>query len=177
MGELDFIVYGSPAPQGSKTAFANHYQDARRCGSCHRNHLVSISQVESSKAVKPWRALVTDAAKTAVFDAGQENFPVTGAVLVRVVFSLERPKGHYRTGRFAHELRPDAPARPDAKKLDLDKLCRAVLDALTGTAFTDDSLVVELAASKVYAGGRGRRVLDRPGAWICVSPVKNGIPA
>lgn len=34
---------------------------------------------------------------------------------------------------------------------DIDKLARAVLDALTGIAYIDDSQVVRLAASKVYS--------------------------
>jgi len=33
----------------------------------------------------------------------------------------------------------------------LDKLARAVLDALTGVCYPDDSLVVRLSASKVWA--------------------------
>jgi len=177
MNQLDFVVYGEPAPQGSKNAFSNHYQNAKFCAKCKHTHLVSISQVESSKAVKPWRAAVTEAAKTAVFSAGQESFPLDGALLLRAVFSLARPKSHYRTGKYAHLLRDDAPARPISKP-DSSKLLRSTEDALTDAGvWLDDCLVVETAVSLVYAGGHGLRTLDRAGAWLCVSPVKNGIPA
>jgi crossover junction endodeoxyribonuclease RusA len=115
--------------------------------------------VESSKKVKPWRSAV--AAETEKHTFGP--WPFVG---VAVWFRLKRPKGHYRTGRFAHLLRDQAPAYPD-RYPDLDKLCRSTLDALRmGGAYRDDAQVVKLYAHKVYAD-QG----EEPGALIRVFPV------
>lgn len=48
---------------------------------------------------------------------------------------------------------------------DLDKLIRAVLDGLTGTAFIDDSQVIEVMAQKRYG--------DIPGVWIGINYYEN----
>jgi Holliday junction resolvase RusA-like endonuclease len=64
---------------------------------------------------------------------------------VRVAFRLPRPKGHY--GRRG--LRPSAPAYPNVMP-DLDKLARAILDALTGIVWRDDAQVVRLDVEKIY---------------------------
>ncbi len=91
---------------------------------------------------KPWEAVVAAAA----LEAGAE--PLDGPIAVGLVFRLPRPAGHF--GR--RWLRPAAPAWP-ASRPDLDKLIRAVLDALTGICWRDDSRVVEIRATKRYAEG------------------------
>jgi crossover junction endodeoxyribonuclease RusA len=143
-GEIVAVrVYGTPAPQGSK------------------RHVGKGVMVESSKKVKPWR----EAVKAAVLDSRDGAWGVVDTpVVVRVVFILDRPKAHYRTGRHAGLLRDNAPAVP-ARKPDIDKLVRATLDALkdAGT-YRDDSLVVKLVADKVYAG----RDNGPPGAYVTV---------
>ena len=48
---------------------------------------------------------------------------------------------------------------------DLDKLIRAVLDALTGIAYQDDAQVVELLTSKKYGA--------EPGVDISIFPVRH----
>jgi len=63
-----------------------------------------------------------------------------------VDFYLSRPKGHF--GKKG--LRPSAPTDPSVRP-DLDKLVRAVLDALTGVAFRDDAQVCGIRARKHYA--------------------------
>jgi crossover junction endodeoxyribonuclease RusA len=55
---------------------------------------------------------------------------------------------HLPRGKTVTRLRPHV--RPD-----LDKLCRAVLDSLSGIAYRDDSQVVHITASKLYAGAEG----------------------
>lgn len=118
-------VPGLPRPQGSK------------------RHVGNGRMVESSPHVGPWRERVALAARAA--HGGQ----LDGALHVTVCFSLPRPKGHYRTGRNAHMLRDGAPDYPTTRP-DLDKLTRAILDALTGVWWADDSLVVGLDAIKVF---------------------------
>jgi Holliday junction resolvase RusA-like endonuclease len=55
---------------------------------------------------------------------------------MRMVFGLHAPQ----------DKRHGYPKRPD-----LDKLVRAVLDSLTGVCYEDDSQVIRLRASKVWA--------------------------
>ncbi|MFB7185226.1 RusA family crossover junction endodeoxyribonuclease [Streptomyces sp. NPDC056230] len=119
-------VNGTPAPQGSK------------------RHVGRGVMVESSKKVKPWRTAVAKAAE-------EVNFGDLAYVCVTVRFRLQRPKSHYRTGRYAHLLKAGAPPYP-GKYPDLDKLARSTLDALRmGGAYRDDAQVVILNAVKVYA--------------------------
>lgn len=152
---LDIRVYGAPAPQGSKNAFRNQ-------------HTGKIQQVEASKKVKPWREAVTAAA---LATGAGDRPPYDGPVIASMVFTFQRPKSHYRTGRNAHLLRDAAPARP-AGKPDLSKLIRSTEDALTHVVLKDDSRIVEFGrAAKVWAG-EDPDALDRPGAVITVWPAR-----
>ncbi|MCV7424379.1 RusA family crossover junction endodeoxyribonuclease [Mycobacterium yunnanensis] len=92
--------------------------------------------VESSKAVGPWRERVALAAHNAM--AGRPL--IDGAVTVELNFVLPRPKSTPKTKTPAAVKRPD-----------LDKLERAILDAITGVIITDDSQVVSLCGYKRLA--------------------------
>lgn len=148
---LQVVAYGTPAPQGSKT-------------------LMRGRMVEANPRVRAWRATVTAAAQAALMAAPQWNAEHT-AVVLHVTFTLPRPALHYRTGRYAHLLRPDAPVR-HTRTPDLDKLVRAVGDALTvAGVWVDDSRVVRLVASKAYptTAALPLGALDRPGVRIVVT--------
>ena len=71
--------------------------------------------------------------------------PIDGAVQLELTFVLAKPKTVKRIYPF---VRPD-----------LDKLCRAVLDALTGIAYKDDQQVVTLNANKIYGKRAGVFIL------------------
>jgi Holliday junction resolvase RusA-like endonuclease len=117
-------VFGLPAPQGSKDPWGG----------------------EANKRTKPWREQVAQ-----VIGAARRDMPLLrGPVKVEVVFAFPRPKAHYRTGKHAGELRPDAPYWHIAPN-DTDKLCRAIGDALTGVAWADDKQVSWWDARKIYA--------------------------
>ena len=150
---ITFHVAGIPAPQGSKTAMP-----VRKNGKLTGK----TNLVESSKALKPWRTLVTHQARR----AKPKGFtPYVGAVRVEVIFRFPRPKGHYGTGRNAGTLKPSAPEHHITKP-DADKLLRAIFDGLTAAGiYRDDSQVIETYAAKRYAHG------DNPGATISVEPI------
>lgn len=138
-------VYGTPAPQGSK------------------RHVGRGILVESSSKVKPWR----EAVKAACWqvESASTPFPRPAAVFVSVQFYLERPKGHYGSGKNAGVVKDSAPARP-AGTPDLDKLLRSTLDGLGEAGlWTDDSQVVNVSASKLYVCSE----FTRPGARITVA--------
>lgn len=127
-------VAGIPAPQG--------------------NHRVSRAGAiyETSRAVGPWREAVRAETQRALEQLPERDGFLEGPVAVKIVFRLPRPKSAPKS------------TRQPAKRPDLDKLCRAVLDGLTdGHAFADDGQVVKLYAVKQFAGdgdhfGPGARI-------------------
>lgn len=117
-------VSGMPAPQGSK------------------RHVGGGRMVEMSKAVGPWREAVRSETQRAMKDAHMPGWetPFDGPVSVTIRFILPRPKSV-----------PKRITWP-AKRPDLDKLARAVLDGLTdGGAWLDDGQVVKMMLVKLYA--------------------------
>ena len=102
----------------------------------------------TSKNLKEWRNLVAYQANSYITENSLVGF-YSNADPVRVVarFYFARPKSHLKA---SGELRPKAP-RFKQTRPDIDKLARAVLDALTGVFFEDDSQVVFLQVEKEYA--------------------------
>jgi len=122
-----FVVPGSAAPQGSKKAVRL------------RNGKTVLLEV--SRRVKPWRNVV--AYETArVFKK-----PIEYPVEVHLAFVFPRPASHF-TAKGA--IKKSAPCFPGKNLGDLDKLCRAALDGMTGIAYRDDSQVVSLYATKKW---------------------------
>lgn len=138
---ITFNVIGmDPATQGSKRSLGHGVM------------------VETNKRLKPWRLLVSDAALSTAH-------PLTPQpVSISITFRFLRPRSHFtRSGT----LTKSAPAYLTSKaRGDIDKLSRAVLDALTGTLLHDDSQVVSLNAQKRYATPE-----ERPGALITIIPL------
>jgi crossover junction endodeoxyribonuclease RusA len=123
---IEFTVPGFAAPQGSKRAVKL------------RNGRVVL--LESSAKVKPYRAVFALVAREA-----WKELPATGAVAVELCFRFPRPKSHFTSRGLLRPALPLAPTRPD-----LDKLCRAALDAMTGVVYVDDGQVAMIAASKEW---------------------------
>ncbi len=120
---ITFTVEGTARPQGSK------------------RHVGGGRMIESSKHVGAWRDFVR-------LKAAQEmsKWPVAeGPVSVDIQFYFDRPKKHYNS----KGLRADAPDKHTTKP-DIDKLLRAVLDAMTGIVFKDDSQVQQVVMLKWY---------------------------
>lgn len=141
---ISIEVVGLPAAQGSK------------------RHVGNGIMVESSKAVKPWRQDVVAAARQVIDAAGHETF--RGPVTVSAQFWFPRPKHHFGTGKNASVLKASAPDVV-AKKPDLDKVLRSTFDALvTAGVIGDDSLVVEVMATKRFG--------HIPGAQLIVSEMQ-----
>jgi crossover junction endodeoxyribonuclease RusA len=130
---LRFTVDARPVPQGSMTASYN-----RRTGTAHVHHV-------QGGALAMWRASVRMAAK----DAGAEL--ISAPVSVSIVFGMVRPKVQTYHQFAKRIVRPKFEHTRPAVAPDLDKLIRGVLDALTGICYNDDSQVVDILASKIYA--------------------------
>jgi Holliday junction resolvase RusA-like endonuclease len=133
---IEFRVPGVAAPQGSKKAFKT------RGG--------RIALVESCSRVKPYRATVALAARE-VWAEGATH----GTVGVSIAFTFVRPKSHYNAKGV---LRAGVATHPGKGIGDLDKLCRAAIDGLTGVIYADDSQVVSLVATKAYGNTAESRI-------------------
>jgi len=130
-------VTGKPIPQGSTKAFAvkgKAFTTSTNAGPLarYRNDIRNIWTTSPKKGER------------------LEPDPVDGEVVMVIDFTFARPKSHYlpaNSKRKERELREDAPAYVIGKP-DLDKLIRAVGDALTGYAYKDDAQVVQVVAHK-----------------------------
>jgi len=95
---------------------------------------------EEDAKLKRWRKVVGAVARGAWADGPYEGRLLADCgVTLRLQFCFVQP--------------PSAPRRayPHTRSSgDLDKLQRAVLDALTGVVYQDDSQVVRVTASKIY---------------------------
>lgn len=118
---LEVFVQGTPAPKGSMKAF-------------RRGPYAVVTH--DNKRTGPWQRLV-EAAVIDAMAAARITQPYDGPVVVHAAFFLPKPKTVKRA------LPSVAP--------DLDKLCRAVGDALEGVLLTNDSRIVEWQAFKAYS--------------------------
>jgi crossover junction endodeoxyribonuclease RusA len=92
--------------------------------------------------------------------------PFDCPVKVDINFYFPRIKEHYRTGKHAGELKPNAPVLHTVKP-DKDNAEKLVLDVMTKAGWwVDDSRVCTGTPTKVYADGQ-------PGAMIEVSVIAN----
>lgn len=155
------IAYGIPVPQGSMKCV----------GGPGRRHQL----VDSNKALHEWRDQVGKAALAFFTEQATSHQPLT----LICHFYVPRPAIHFRTGRFAHLLKDDAPEYPTARQYgDTDKLLRAVGDALTLAGKTDDvpglvpddAQFVRVIGEKHFAASSLTLGLDKPGAQIEVRP-------
>lgn len=125
-----FFVSGIPRPQGSKS-------------------FVRGRVIEASRYVHQWREDIASLALDA-YSAEPTETPVS----VTLQFTFARPKSHcYASG----DLKPSAKSE-HLQRPDVDKLSRAVLDALTGILYQDDSQVISLLATKQWGEVNGVRV-------------------
>ncbi len=118
--EVAFKVMGEPVPQGSVRAFVT------KSGRPIITH--------SNRNTTEWRQRIARVAQ----DTRPNKWEMDRAILLDIVFLMPRPKS--------------LPKKiiQDVKRPDLDKLVRAVMDALTGIFYQDDSQVTQLTASKNY---------------------------
>lgn len=126
------FIPGTPVPQGSAKAFVV----------AGRAHITA-----ANTRTNPWRADVAAGVRAAI---GNRIAIPDGPVAVTFRFVMPRRKSEPKRITPAHTRKPD-----------LDKLARALCDALTGLIFTDDSQVTELITSK-----RTAAIGEQPGVHI-----------
>lgn len=123
---MRIVVYGKAEPQGSKRPFHSA-----------KTGKTWVAEVGGAKH-KNWREAIAQQAQVWL-----ENhpawIPIDGPVRLSISFHLPKPKSAKKGETWA------------IKRPDLDKLVRAVGDALHKKAYTEDSRIVQLSVSKQYA--------------------------
>lgn len=160
---LDIHVTGIPQPQGSKKGFVAGERTIVKGRPAVINARAVVVD-DNKEKLRTWRDDVKAGAQEAILareGTGDCFATISGPVGLDVTFLMQRPKGHYGTGRNAGILKDSAPKRPTTMP-DVDKLLRSTLDALKAVAvYQDDAQVVTVTGRKVYATGA-------PGAHIHV---------
>lgn len=134
-----FTVRGNPQPKGSMRAFMPRGA---------RFPVVT----NDNKKTKPWQDLVGYFANTSAPAGG----PWSGPVQLNLSFWIQKPVSLPKSFFWA------------TKKPDLDKLARAVKDALKGIIYVDDAQVVRTILEKNYG--------DAPGVDVEILRLE-GVPA
>ena len=143
---ITIIAYGNPAPQGSK------------------RHVGNGVMVESSKNVKPWREAVHWAARETrkAMPDGQFEPPIDEAVVLRMIFTMPKPKSAPKTRRTYPCRTPD-----------LSKLVRSTEDAIvTAGVLSDDARIVEYERLAKVFPNEDPEALDVPGVRITIRRVE-----
>lgn len=123
-------IPGLPAQQGSK------------------RHVGNGVMVEDNPRLMPWRTHAIACIEQAIADQDVPKF--SGPCLMEVAFFYPRPLAHFGRRVGATYLKPSAPEFK-ASAPDLDKLLRAVSDALTQAgAWRDDAVLAHVEAVKRY---------------------------
>jgi Holliday junction resolvase RusA-like endonuclease len=125
-----FFVAGIPAPKGSTRGFP-----FRR-----KNGKLGVSTTNANPKTADWQQRVATEAQALGLPC------CSGPVEMTLTFVLPKPK-YLLAKKYAGKV-----VRP-IKKLDLDKLIRAVLDGMTGILYQDDGQVWAVNATKQYADG------------------------
>jgi crossover junction endodeoxyribonuclease RusA len=139
---ISFFVPGKPQAQGSKVK--GKWGNLR----------------EDNKELGPWRervALVAHATTEADMDTDSYRPLLSGPIAVGLDFVLYRPQST-----------PKSKTPPATKKPDIDKMERAILDALTHVLWTDDAQVTH-----VFKRKRVAEVGESPGVWVWVVSAEN----
>lgn len=130
MTSISFTVPGVPVPQGSHKGFYN-------------KALGRVMMVQDNQKLLPWRDSVTAAAS-----AAWPFPPLLGPVAVTCEFFFPFRSQDLR--KDGSRKRPNEVPWKSAKP-DIDKLIRAVLDALTAAGiWRDDGQVCRIAAEKYH---------------------------
>lgn len=136
---MTFTVTGPPATKGSGRAYTYRKRDGTTG--------VRVA-ADNEAALEAWAACVRLEALAARQQTRARCIPRPVGVRLEATFHLARPLAlqtpRYQAGRVV--------TPPHTVKPDLDKLTRAIGDALTGVVYEDDAQIVTLVAAKRYAG-------------------------
>ena len=139
--KIEFYAGGIPLPKGSGNILRGRYVESADMA----------TKTRPAGALGRWSGTVAWAAKAAVIKAGFRKFDdlFDGPLTVALVFYVDGAPHKQGTG-------------------DIDKLTRAVLDAMEGVVYTNDARVVEIFSEKK------REDDGDPGVWVSVKLYEGG---
>lgn len=79
---------------------------------------------------------------------------MTKPIICTLDFYCKRPKNHYRSGKFADQMKESAP-KYNTNNKDLDNMVKFVLDALNDKLYVDDCQIIDIRCRKLYSDGDG----------------------
>lgn len=121
--KIDIELWGTvPAPQGSKNQWGG----------------------EANKNTAPWREAVASKAVEAMLEQGVGQ--LVGPLRVECRFYFPRPKGHFKADGT---IKASAPVFKESMP-DLDKLERALGDAMSKVVYHDDARIAWWDVRKLY---------------------------
>ena len=152
MIDITFEVTGDPKPQ-----------PRQRHRVVRRGHKAfAQNYTPKSDPVNTWKDLIALEAKRVLPEK-----PLSGPVRVTAEYRFRRPKSHFRTGKHAGELKPNAPLFHTSKP-DRDNLDKSFMDIMTQIGFWDDDCqVVDGRLTKLYAAPG-----QRPGAVFSIEQLE-----
>jgi len=132
-----------------------------------------VSWIYVPRTAHHWKHKIRRAAEAALAEAGLGVIPrpVPAAFALGLSFRFARPNDHYRTGRYAGQLKPRAWGLRHTGTPDLDNLIKAAQDALgpfddrPALIWCDDAQVVR------YVGGTEKRYVredEAPGLTVVI---------
>jgi len=128
---LQVFVEGIPAPQGSMNSFPFKRKDGS----------IGVSTTCANKNTEPWREKVERKIRSALIEKNV-RLDAEDPLILHVVFSFPVPKSKVKK-KSGYPLYP-------ITKPDVDKLGRAVSDALMFATGIDDSHIVQMTLLKAY---------------------------
>lgn len=139
---ITFTVIGEPQPQGSIKPLPAGWAMAKlRRGYLTIHTIAELMQgvvlTSDNNELKSWRSRVAFEATCALRGV---SVSLAGGIELYAEFYLPRPQSISKKY-----------AGPHLKKPDLDKLLRAIGDALTGVLWTDDNTLGHIDGRKYYA--------------------------
>lgn len=173
MNSIRFFAPGKAEPAGSKKSFTMRSERAAFLKGATRESIRTMTPDQIDLLLHPeklcrsivtddnpegekWKKIVAAYARTVHTGA-----PLSGPLQLDVTFTLERPQGHFGSGKNAGNVKDSAPEFPIVRP-DTTKLLRCLEDGLTGVLWIDDAQIVRQVVSKEYG--------PKPGALVHIAP-------
>lgn len=134
---VDFFIEGKPQPKARARTVRRH----------------GITRTFTPESTRVNAAKIAGAARDAMYAIGEKPFTCPLKMILRIYV---RPSSDTRKDAYMQMM---AGTIKPTKRPDLDNYMKQVMDALNGVVYLDDSQIVEVEASKIYAAEPRIRVI------------------
>lgn len=149
--DLEVTIYGEASGKGSSVSIPARRGDGSiiMFRTKKGKMMPKMIHKQDAKGAGAWASSVAQATGERMAELDQGMIAKGVPVVVEMTFYRPRNAGHFGTGRNSDLLKSSAPAVPVVRP-DIDKLERAVLDALKGVAWHDDGQVAGTSVWKDF---------------------------